>query len=135
MTLTNVNFNLEKHFKYLKDLAESRDKYRKIYEEETPEDKREAFLTDPNSPSNFVYKSEDNYLFQEARKVGIVSRKKVLNPDLFGLIEMCAYGLKGAAAYLYHAEGIRNETEGVYDETVRKEAFKQLFVITAGLTS
>lgn len=29
---------------------------------------------------------------------------------------MCVYGLKGAAAYMYHAEGIRNETEGVYDE-------------------
>ena len=35
---------------------------------------------------------------------------------------------------MYHAEGIRNKTEGVYDEAARKEVFKQLFDITAGLT-
>jgi len=45
-----------------------------------------------------------------------MTRKRLLNPDLFGLIEMCAYGMKGACAYMYHAEGIRNNTEGVYDE-------------------
>lgn len=37
-----------------------------------------------------------------------------MNPDLFGLIEMCVYGLKGGCAYLYHAEGIRNKCDKKY---------------------
>lgn len=39
-----------------------------------------------------------------------------MNPDFLGLLEMCVYGLKGGAAYMYHAEGIRNNTENVYTE-------------------
>jgi len=34
-----------------------------------------------------------------------------MNPDFLGLLEMCVYGLKGGCAYMYHAEGIRNNTE------------------------
>lgn len=30
-----------------------------------------------------------------------------MNPDLFGLIEMCTYGLKGCCAYYDHAEKLR----------------------------
>lgn len=117
MTLTNVNFNEDKHFEYLERLAHLRDKFKAIYENETPADKRDPFFSNPNSPSTFVFKKGDKkYLFLEAKKVGINSRKKVLNPDLLGLLEMCVYGMKGGAAYMYHAEGIRRYTEGVYDE-------------------
>lgn len=44
------------------------------------------------------------YLMEEARKVGILERKKLTDPNLLGLIEMCVYGMKGACAYYYHAE-------------------------------
>lgn len=48
---------------------------------------------------------------------------------------MAVYGLKGGAAYMYHAEGIRNNIkEHVYNEEQRKEVFKGLFEVTAGLT-
>lgn len=136
MTLTNVNFNLEKHFSYIKKLSELRDKFKAIYEKETPADKRDAFLTSPNSPSAFVYKDEEKYLFEEARNVGIMARKVQTNPDFLGLIEMCVYGLKGGCAYMYHSEGIRNsiKDKDVYGEGPRTEVFKELFAITAGLT-
>lgn len=57
-----------------------------------------------------------------------------MNPDFFGLLEMCVYGLKGGAAYMYHAEGIRRYTEGVYDEDKRREVMHGLLEVTAKLT-
>lgn len=48
---------------------------------------------------------------------------------------MCVYGLKGGCAYLYHAEGVRNNSmdKKIYDEDQRKSVFKDIVVITAGL--
>lgn len=64
MTLTNVNFNEEKHFLYLDKLTVVRDKFRTIYENETKAEDRDAFLMNATSPSNFVHKKGDKkYLF------------------------------------------------------------------------
>lgn len=70
----------------------------------------------------------------EGKKVGLEERKKGFDPDLFGLLEMCCYGMKGLAAYFYHAEQLRAEDKSVYSEDQRKEVFKQVFDIAAGMT-
>lgn len=70
-----------------------------------PANERDAFLTNGASPSNFVFKKDLNYLLAEARKVGLLERKRLVgDPNLFGLIEMAVYGMKGACSYFYHAE-------------------------------
>lgn len=88
-------------------MAEARDKLKASYEN-AKKTGRDPKLTDPNFPASFVFKRDESYLLQESIKVGILPRKrKVGNDDLFGLIELSTYGLKGLCAYFYHAEKLR----------------------------
>lgn len=46
--------------------------------------------------------------------------------DLYGLHELAVYGMKGAAAYLYHAEGTRRaceDAEAAYSSKDRDAMF------------
>jgi len=54
-------------------------------------------------------------LVDEGMKVGLVPRKaEIGNEDLFGLVEMAMYGIKGLSAYLFHAETLRNRYPECY---------------------
>lgn len=44
-------------------------------------------------------------------------RKKIIGDEnLFGLIELCMYGIKGLAAYYYHAEELRKLNPNTYSD-------------------
>ena len=47
-----------------------------------------------------------------------------MDPDLFGLLEMCTYGMKGCAAYFVHAEKLRGADKSIYTEEERHEVYK-----------
>lgn len=47
-----------------------------------------------------------------------------MNPDLFGLIEMCTYGLKGCCAYYDHAEKLRKADTSIYTEEERLDLYQ-----------
>ena len=49
-----------------------------------------------------------------------------MEEDLFGVIEMCAYGLKGTCAYFYHAEHLL-AGDAAYSESERTEVYKEIF--------
>ena len=49
-----------------------------------------------------------------------------MEEDLFGVIEMCAYGLKGTCAYFYHAEHLL-AGDAAYGEAERTEVYKEIF--------
>lgn len=92
MTLTNVNFDKDKHVTML---------------EKGHIIKEELKTLGAKSDEDFEFKNDIDYLMKEARKVGLLYRKKDINADLFGLIEMCTYGMKGCCAYFDHAEKLR----------------------------
>lgn len=58
-----------------------------------------------------------------------------MDENLFALLELCMYGYKGLVAYFYHAEELRNFDKSIYTEEQRKELFKKIFEVYAGLTN
>lgn len=60
---------------------------------------------------------------------GLLARSAVVgNEDLFGVVEMCAYGLKGTVAYFYHAEELAAGGGG-YTAAEADDIFRELFRI------
>lgn len=99
-----------------------------------PENERDHYLTNGASPSSFVFKKELKYLLEESRKVGLLERKRNIgDPNLFGLIEMAVYGMKGGCSYFYHAEQMRKEKPDLYSADDRKKVYKLFFEVMAGL--
>lgn len=88
------------------------------------------------SPSTFVFKKDLKYLLEESRKVGLLERKKNIgDPNLFGLIEMAVYGIKGGCSYFYHAEQLRREKPDLYTDDDRKVVYRHYFQVMAGLAT
>ena len=48
---------------------------------------------------------------------------------LYGLQEMCEYGLKGVCSYLFDLECLREKYPGIYSEEERIPIFKKLLWI------
>lgn len=119
LTLTNVNFNCDRHLDILEKLAKLRT------------------IVSNGDKNVSVFKRDLQYLLREANKWGLVKRKaRINNLDLFGLHEMAIYGMKGGAAYLYHAEGVRRackDPEAAYKDLVRDKMFQGLFEVMAEL--
>lgn len=126
-TLTNVNYDKVRHVEFCENIAKMRDLLRSKC--------KEKFGQIQPPFKDFVFKKDQNYLIAEGRKVGVLERKKEMgNDDLFGLLELCVYGIKGAAAYFFHAEHLRAEKKDTYDDETRKRIYKTLFEVNAGLT-
>lgn len=72
---------------------------------------------------------------KQGENVGVVNKfKKETNPDLFGLRELCVYGLKGVAAYFFHAERVWNyapENKKGYTQEFRQGIYKDLAITYA----
>eukprot|EP00971_Amphidinium_carterae_P078644 1555973-Amphidinium_carterae.1 len=60
---------------------------------------------------------------------GLMARGAIVgNEDVFGVVEMGIYGLKGTIAYFYHAEEVQAE-QAVYSEAERDEIYAEIFRI------
>lgn len=66
---------------------------------------------------------------EEAKKVGLNERRKHLDPNLFGLLEMCVYGMKGGCSYFYHAEELRSFKHDIYSDEERKDVYEMMIEI------
>lgn len=128
-TLTNVNFDRTEHVNMLTKITEHRDFLREKLA-------KDPALERSDSPASFEFKNDTTYLLEEGDKVGIIKRKAELgNDDLFGLLEMAIYGMKGISAYLYHAEVLRAEKKEAYTDAERRGIFKEIVRIMADLTN
>ncbi|WP_454192512.1 hydroxylamine reductase [Paenibacillus sp. Marseille-Q7038] len=94
VTITNANFDREVFVERIKEAIALRGEVRAFYNEQYPD--RSA-----NLPDAAVWEADNEAAFDEkARTVGVLSTH---NEDIRSLRELITYGLKGMAAYTYHA--------------------------------
>ncbi|MEC0259789.1 hydroxylamine reductase [Paenibacillus lautus] len=93
-TITNANFDREVFVGKIREAIELRGEVRTYYNEQYPEGTA-------NLPDAAVWQADNEAAFDEkARTVGVLSTR---NEDIRSLRELITYGLKGMAAYTYHA--------------------------------
>ncbi len=114
-TLTNVNFDPDRFQQLLEQAAGIRENARKLYENAAKKagQKPEMLV----SVVAWCEGMDDvDELNQKERAVSIQRRIDKLGGDIAGLQELITYGLKGAAAYVYHAQILGKEDKSIYAE-------------------
>lgn len=120
-TLTNVNFDNNRFYEYMKRANDTRS-------ELISEAKRVGVDTSKlTGPAQFQYRENKDFLLMEAKAHGVLSRKG-MGEDVLGVREMCQYGIKGTMAYFAHAERIRaHMNRTAYPEDQREQVFAGLY--------
>jgi len=98
-TLTNVNFNANRFVQLIKETAHWRDQLKTQYAAHDPEST--AVLT--AGPAQWQPAASLPGLLIQAKDAAINLDLQDLGADIIGLRAMLLYGVKGAAAYAYHA--------------------------------
>ncbi|CAJ1420310.1 unnamed protein product [Effrenium voratum] len=122
-TLTNVNFDDSRFQRYLKEAAELVSKME--------EHLQHAGRAVPPAPSPLPTKLPDGHkeLLDAAKPAGLLARSSLIgNQDLFGVMEMCTYGLKGTCAYFYHAEHLE-AGDAAYNEAECEQVYQEIYRI------
>jgi len=124
-TITNVNFDEKRIHKYLQDAASHQKLLRDIYISAV------GSLDDiKDGPAKLEIPKEMKELESLGRKYGVVGRKNQLgDEDRHSLQELCLYGVKGAIAYLDHAERIRALHPEAYSQGQSDALFVSLYSI------
>ncbi|MDD3024328.1 MAG: hydroxylamine reductase [Syntrophomonadaceae bacterium] len=103
-TLTNVNFDPEALYSLIKGSVVLHEKLKLNLYHHNPE-------ADP--VINFIPAPTLAQLIQQGKQLGFLIPSN-LDPDIRSLQELLLYGLKGVAAYAYHAALLNQEDERVY---------------------
>lgn len=123
-TLTNVNFDENQAIGYISQLSQMKNNLKQIVES------KRIVIPPQLTSESFVFKNDPVYLTNEGKKHSIWIRyEKEANPDVFSLKEFVRYGIKGASAYLSHAERIRSYCPKPipdFNDQERKEIFDGL---------
>lgn len=123
-TLTNVNFDDDAFGDYLEQAASLVSKM-----ESRLQEGQQAPRAPPGLPAKLPAERRARLL--AAAPAGLLARSaRVGNEDLFGVVEMATYGLKGTAAYLYHAEHL-GAGDAAYSEADRTKVYRELFRLGA----
>jgi hydroxylamine reductase len=101
-TLTNVNFDADSTAALVRRAVELREAL-----------KEKAKVDDDHEAASFVGHSELSGMIEQASLYGINSLHD--DPDVRSLMHTVMYGLKGIAAYAYHARKLGKEDEEVYE--------------------
>jgi hydroxylamine reductase len=100
-TLTNVNFNAARFAQLIKETARWRDQLKMQYAAINPADC--AALEATSEPVQWQPAANMAGLLAQAKLAAINLNVQQLGEDIVGLRAMLLYGIKGAAAYAYHA--------------------------------
>ncbi|MBN1773504.1 MAG: hydroxylamine reductase [Deltaproteobacteria bacterium] len=111
-TVTNVNFDPERLARLVVRTAELRDRARGLHEAACAKAGREPER--PAGPAALVPAKDVAGLVRQGEAAMIPSRIETLGPDVVGLQELSLYGLKGAAAYVDHAQILGREEPAIY---------------------
>jgi len=106
--ITNVNFDPERLAGLIRKAAEVREVAKALYEGAA--DKPEQLA----GPAAFAPAPDIDGMAAQAAEVGLEKRRAALGEDVAGLQELILYGLKGAAAYVDHAQILGVEDDAVY---------------------
>ncbi len=111
-TVTNVNFDPQRLQKMLLSIVKLRDKAKQTYEKacQTKGKKPESL----NGPATWQPTGNLTDLMKQRDEISIPTRRQSLGDDVTGLQELIFYGLKGAAAYMDHAQILGQEDDSVY---------------------
>jgi hydroxylamine reductase len=107
-TLTNVNFNPDSIIAYIRKTAELREQLRNRIQSAG------GHIDAGSGPVNLALEKTKAGLIAQGKRVGIKS-DSIVNPDLHSLQWLLTYGLKGVAAYTYHAYTLGKKDERVFD--------------------
>ena len=115
-TVTNVNFDPAALRDLLVRAAQYRDRARSLYESAA----REAGVATAklNGPTTWRPAADIDGLVRQGELVGLLGRRESFGEDIFSLQELYTYGIKGVAAYAYHARVLGVEDDDVYGELI-----------------
>mgnify|MGYP001216074878 CR=1 FL=1 len=107
MTITNVNWDDDLFVRYIKDGLQLRENIIKTLQE------KGVVLTGlPDAATWSAASAEEIYAKANAPEVGVLATK---DEDIRSLRELITYGIKGMAAYAYHARELGKEKEEIYE--------------------
>ncbi|MGC9217413.1 hydroxylamine reductase [Acidithiobacillus sp.] len=110
-TLTNVNFNAARFGQMIQEAAKRRDQLRARYEEaarqrgQTPETL--------SGPAAFQPADGLEQMMEQASLASVKAGEDDLGADIVGLRALILYGMKGVAAYAYHARMLGYQSDTV----------------------
>ncbi len=111
-TVTNVDFDPQRLKGLVNRAAVIRDKAKSMYEKacekvgKTPETL--------SGPAVWQSAGDIDALAGQAEEVSVTNRRATLGEDIAGLQELITYGLKGAAAYMDHAQILGKDDAEIY---------------------
>ncbi len=111
-TITNVNFDPERLQGLLMKAGQLRDKAKGLYEAACV--KAGKVPEKLGGPADWVPASDLEGLVKQGEGASFSRMKEDFGEDLTGLMGLCLFGLKGAAAYAHHAQILGVESDEVY---------------------
>ena len=111
-TLTNVNFNANRFVQLIKETAQCRDLLQGQYAALDPAGC--AALEAIPGPARWQPAAALPGLLMQAKEAALNLQLQELGEDIIGLRAMLLYGIKGAAAYAYHALMLGYHDDGIY---------------------
>lgn len=105
-TLTNVNFDPERIIQYIRMAVKHR-------EDLKAQVKRAGGQTGYSDAASIILEETKEGLVRQGRRYG-VKVDPIVDPDLHGLQWLLTYGVKGVAAYVYHAYRLGKKDAGVF---------------------
>lgn len=111
-TLTNVNFNATRFGQMIKETAQLRDQLQAQFAALNPADCSALAAMSPH----LQWQPATNMpgLLEQAKQAAVNLDASVLGDDIVGLRAMLLYGIKGAAAYAYHALMLGYRDDEIY---------------------
>ena len=106
-TLTNVNFDPEKIIEYINKSVKHRDRLREKV-------RSAGGYVGFHGPVDLQLEKNEEGLIRQGKQVGI-NADHIIDPDLKGLHWLLIYGLKGVAAYTYHAYRFGKKDDKVFE--------------------
>jgi hydroxylamine reductase len=107
-TLTNVNFDPDSIINYIKKTADLREQLRKKIQSAG------GRVDVSGGPADLILEKTKEGLIAQRKLVGIKS-DPTIDPDLKALHWLIIYGIKGVAAYAYHAYTLGKKDHAVFD--------------------
>ena len=104
VTLTNVNFDPESIANYIRKAVSLREELKKL-----------AGKDFTSGPSTFTPKEDLDGLIEQGKEVELTPENYKENEDIFSLKLTTLYGLKGVAAYAFHAYELGKEDQDLFD--------------------
>lgn len=140
-TLTNVNFDNLRFVHYIyqcDELIKKMEDHLKHGGFEGPVANATIPKLPPSKAAGYTATPEEakastEALLKLAAPSGILARSALVgNEDIFGVLEMLTYGLKGTCAYFYHAEDLK-AGDAAYSDGEREQIYQEIYRVGAYL--